>query len=179
MPVFKAASLRQALGIKHRSPVHSDWVHTVIHSSAVCGGMGHDAQAIYQVTTFTVACTSPASFFRELHSLLGYVQGRWPRHIGRLCVPKACLPSSEGNICLAPSSSPNHMQPHAHAMWQLGFNSRSCWSEANLVPEQMKREHLEMWLEMTGLGASRQEHTDHIWASHKNRCFGALQRSRS
>lgn len=121
---------------------------------------------------------SPASFFRELHSLLGYVQGRWPRHIGRLCVPKACLPSSEGNICLAPSSSPNHMQPHAHAMWQLGFNSRSCWSEANLVPEQMKREHLEMWLEMAGLGASRQEHTDHIWASHKNRCFGALQRSR-
>lgn len=90
MPVFKAASLWQALGIKHRSPVHSDWVHTVIHSSAVCGGMGHDAQAIYQVTTFTVACTSPASFLRELHSLLGYVQGRWPRHIGRLCVPKAC-----------------------------------------------------------------------------------------
>lgn len=59
MPVFKAASLRQALGIKHRSPVHSDWVHTVIHSSAVCGGMGHDAQAIYQVTTFTVSMHVP------------------------------------------------------------------------------------------------------------------------
>ena len=105
------------------------------------------------------------------------MQGRWPDHIGRLCVPKACLPSSEGNICLAPSSSPNHVQRHAHAIWQLGFNSRSRWSEANLVPEQMMWEHLEMWLEMTGLGPSWQEHIDHIWASHENRCFGALQRS--
>lgn len=105
------------------------------------------------------------------------MQGRWPRHIGRLCTHEACLLSSEGNICLALSSSPNHMQRHARAMWQLGFNSRSRWSGANLVPEQMRQEHLEMWLEMTGLGPSWQEHIDRIWASHKNRCFGALQRS--
>lgn len=54
MPAFKDVGLQQALGIKYRSPMHSDWVHTIIHSSVVCGGMWHDAQAIYQVTTFTI-----------------------------------------------------------------------------------------------------------------------------
>ena len=95
---------------------------------------GHDAQATYQVTTFTVNMQVSRILLLRITLSSGLRAGQVaPPRQAALCIQG--MPGVMGREhLLGPSSSPNHTQHSAHAMWQLGFNSRNCWSGANLVP---------------------------------------------
>lgn len=121
--------------------MRSSWAHAASHSPAECGAVcakppkRQDAQAGFQATAFTTHTQLSRIRLRGSARSLGCVGGRWPRCVWRLCMYAAGSLWSGRNIWAAASSSaPSHTQGSAQAMWQLGFNSRSRWSGANLVP---------------------------------------------